>query len=250
MELIVLGHIIGDFYVQTDKIAEKKKSSIKYMLLHCLIYSIIVGTSFFVLNKNISETLWISGFILLTHLVVDLVKRKCDKKTDRCGYMIFIMDQAVHIIILFSIFCMAENSLCNLSGSNSIIHGLDMKTCITIVSAILICAKPAAIFISLVFEVIPKTVEPANETTENELSIETEHAKIGFWIGILEREIILMLGLMGQYGAIGFVLTAKSLARFKQLEDKSFAEKYLVGTLLSALIAIWCIVIYRIDSLI
>ena len=43
---------------------------------------------------------------------------------------------------------------------------------------------------------------------------------------------------MGQLGAIGFVLAAKSLARFKQLDDRDFAEKYLVGTLLSVLIAL------------
>ena len=54
-----------------------------------------------------------------------------------------------------------------------------------------------------------------------------EEIQIGSWIGILEREIMLLLALMGQYGAIGFVLTAKSLARFKQLENKAFAEKYL-----------------------
>lgn len=68
-------------------------------------------------------------------------------------------------------------------------------------------------------------------------------ARIGSLIGILEREIILMLGLMQQFGAIGFVLTAKSLARYKQLEDKDFAEKYLVGTLLSAFIAIGCVIL-------
>ncbi len=38
--------------------------------------------------------------------------------------------------------------------------------------------------------------------------------------------------------AIGFVLTAKSIARFKQLEDKDFAERYIVGTLLSVGIAL------------
>jgi hypothetical protein len=51
------------------------------------------------------------------------------------------------------------------------------------------------------------------------------------------------LGLNGQLGAIGFVLAAKSLARFNQLNDKSFAEKYLVGTLLSVVIALFCITI-------
>lgn len=65
----------------------------------------------------------------------------------------------------------------------------------------------------------------------------------GYLIGVLERVIVLTLGLNGQMGAIGFVLTAKSLARFKQLEVKGFAEKYLVGTLLSMGIALLCILI-------
>lgn len=250
MELIILGHIIGDFYVQTDKIAENKKSSIKYMLLHCMIYTIIVGACFYILNKSIVEMIKISSFILLSHLIIDLIKMKCDKKLNRYEYMIFIVDQAVHIIILFSIFYMVKNNLCNQINGNSIINGLDIRTCITTAFAVLICWKPAAILISLVFKVIPKTVEQADETMENESSNENEGVRIGSWIGILEREIILMLGLLGQYGAIGFVLTAKSLARFKQLENKSFAEKYLVGTLLSAFIAIVCIVICKIDSFI
>ena len=41
------------------------------------------------------------------------------------------------------------------------------------------------------------------------------------------------------------MLTAKSLARFRQLEDKEFAEKYLIGTLLSTFIAIICVAIYK-----
>lgn len=92
---------------------------------------------------------------------------------------------------------------------------------------------------------IPETIEQADQILEVNSKTENEGVKIGSWIGILEREIILMLGLMGQFGAIGFVLAAKSLARFKQLENKSFAEKYLVGTLLSALIAIGNIIMCK-----
>lgn len=90
-----------------------------------------------------------------------------------------------------------------------------------------------------------KKISKFKEIPEKSKS-EKEEAKIGRWIGILEREIILILGLMGQYGAIGFVLTAKSLARFNQLNDQSFAEKYLVGTLLSSFLAIVCIAIYSV----
>ena len=49
-------------------------------------------------------------------------------------------------------------------------------------------------------------------------------------IGKLERLIIAMLVIYGEAGAIGFVLAAKSLARYKQFEDQDFTEKFLVGT--------------------
>lgn len=60
----------------------------------------------------------------------------------------------------------------------------------------------------------------------------------GRTIGFLERAIILTLTLSGAYTSIAFVLTAKSIARYKELENKDFAEYYLVGTLLSTLLAI------------
>lgn len=248
MELIILGHIIGDFYVQTDKIAEKKKNSIKYMLLHCLIYTIVLGMGFYILNRGIAETIKISCFIYLSHLTIDLIKRKCDKKLIKYEYMIFLIDQAIHIAVLFLIVYIAKQQSYFQIDSNLIINGLNIKTCIIAASAILVCWKPTAIFVSLVFKMIPETIEQADETMKANENIENEGVKIGSWIGILEREIILILGLMGQFSAIGFVLTAKSLARFRQLENKSFAEKYLVGTLLSAFIALVCVAIYRINS--
>lgn len=49
--------------------------------------------------------------------------------------------------------------------------------------------------------------------------------------------VILTLVWLDQWSAIGFVLTAKSVARFKELENRAFAEAYLVGTLTSFLVA-------------
>ncbi|MFX1505512.1 MAG: hypothetical protein ACFFDC_05285 [Promethearchaeota archaeon] len=57
-------------------------------------------------------------------------------------------------------------------------------------------------------------------------------------IGMLERGIILTLGLLGEFGAISFVFVAKSMARFKQLEERQFAEYYLIGTLASFFFAL------------
>ena len=63
-------------------------------------------------------------------------------------------------------------------------------------------------------------------------------AKIGATIGVLERLLIVVLVLTGSEAAIGFVVAAKTLARFRQLDDRDFAEYYLLGTLASVAIAV------------
>jgi hypothetical protein len=57
-------------------------------------------------------------------------------------------------------------------------------------------------------------------------------------IGALERAIGLSLVLLGEYGALGLIVAAKSLARFKALEEREFAEYFLIGTLTSLLLAL------------
>jgi hypothetical protein len=63
-------------------------------------------------------------------------------------------------------------------------------------------------------------------------------ARIGATIGALERLLIVVFVLVGAEAAVGFVIAAKTLARFKQLDDRGFAEYYLLGTLASVAVAI------------
>jgi hypothetical protein len=57
-------------------------------------------------------------------------------------------------------------------------------------------------------------------------------------IGVLERVLLYWFIMAGQLGAIGFVLAAKAFTRFKALDDRPFAEYVLIGTLLSACLAL------------
>ena len=59
----------------------------------------------------------------------------------------------------------------------------------------------------------------------------------GRFIGYLERMIVFLLVLSGEVNAIGFVLVAKGIARFQQLDDRAFAEYFLIGTLMSIAMA-------------
>jgi hypothetical protein len=57
-------------------------------------------------------------------------------------------------------------------------------------------------------------------------------------IGALERALAFTLVLLGQYSGVGWIIAAKSLARFRALEDREFAEYFLIGTLASFLLAL------------
>lgn len=73
----------------------------------------------------------------------------------------------------------------------------------------------------------------------HEETIEQGHPNAGALIGSLERIIILLFLSQGQFAAIGFILTAKSIARYnKIIEDPYFSEYFLLGTLFSTIIVV------------
>ncbi|WP_084790032.1 hypothetical protein [Methanobacterium congolense] len=69
---------------------------------------------------------------------------------------------------------------------------------------------------------------------------------VGALIGMLERILIFSLVLVDQYAAISIVFAAKSIARFKELDNRSIAEYYLLGTFLSLTTAVIIGIIFRI----
>ncbi len=62
--------------------------------------------------------------------------------------------------------------------------------------------------------------------------------RIGETIGVLERLLIVIFVLGGAAVAVGLVIAAKTIARFRQLDDRAFAEYYLLGTLASVTVAV------------
>jgi hypothetical protein len=79
----------------------------------------------------------------------------------------------------------------------------------------------------------PGEADPVGEHALNEKEFNT-----GRVVGMLERVIIYIAVLSNQITAIGLVLAAKGFTRFKELENRRFAEYVLIGTLLSAFLAV------------
>ena len=94
--------------------------------------------------------------------------------------------------------------------------------------ALLLIHKPAN-------DLIQKVLAPYRPENKDEYN----DKNIGRFIGTVERIIMLIFLSIGQYSAVGLVLTAKSIARYDKIsKEKDFAEYYLLGTLMSTLIVI------------
>ena len=181
------------------------------------------------------------------------------------------------IIIIAIFFMPARNSIGDWA-SNELFYrffeSIRLYDFLFVSLAFIICTKPAGVLIKLVFISMgiqkpagkdeksisnsgcktrtrnvrpycrggPRCIHLQSVLFRSHLNIERadeKSKKEGFTIGILERLCVLSMAILGQYSAISFVLAAKSLARFKKIEDEpEFAEKYLVGTLMSVVIAL------------
>ena len=233
--ILFVGHIIGDFYLQTDKIAEQKNNGkLMYLFIHGGLYAFSMIAPAIIVFAKI-RIIIIAVIMSVVHFVVDWGKRVYVRHRNN-GMSnkpsIFYIDQIVHIItLIIAAECMALNKYPiepnSFFSSITAETGVEYTIIIKIALIILLNAKPINIFIK-------KLTESFKPAASNSNTV----GGAGALIGCVERWIISLLFGISQYALIGFILTAKSLARYKQLEEASFAEYYLLGTLLSSLCAI------------
>lgn len=228
----LLVHILGDFYFQSDRLADKKKTSYRSVLLHGLIYWVV---SFLCVLPFWSLPLLLSaGMLSCFHWLIDSIKYLYLKKGKReQNAAIYITDQLIHLgsmAVMSSLFIYMGFEFTTSAEVNEFTSAIQLNlfTVLRWTGLILMMVKPANITIK---QLVNK-YKPREDTLFNA-------NKTGALIGALERMIMLLMLSVGQYAAIGLVLTAKSVARYNKIaEDKNFAEYYLLGTLLSVLFAI------------
>lgn len=102
---------------------------------------------------------------------------------------------------------------------------------------LLIVISEANSVIRYIFNLLRIAPSPKDDP-RGKRAVDSDEYKAGRAIGILERMLIYLLVLKGQYAAIGIVLVAKGFTRFKELDERRFAEYVLIGTLLSTLLAL------------
>ena len=235
--ILISVHLLADFLFQTSAYSEKKRKKLKPLLLHCFIYFIVFEIVLLPILQF--KKVFLLGMIIsVLHFFINFTKNKLEKSFPqrRLQIWIFSINQLIHFALLIGM-----NYIFNLENSVSNLYlkleGYEnFKIIVLYTSVFSIIFEPASLFIRKLFTSIsPKIYPKAN----------LEELKAGNIIGKLERIIIAILLFNNQFGVIGFVLTAKSIARFKQMENRDFAEKYLIGTLTSFLIVLISVFILK-----
>ncbi|ERJ13025.1 DUF3307 domain-containing protein [Haloplasma contractile] len=245
----VLGHILADFIFQTNSIATgKQQLKLKFLAKHFLI---VFSTTLIILMLKVDPllALIVSLVIVSIHIIIDIIKALLERELLPKAYVSFLFDQAVHIITLIIVsFIFVKQmtfndynidfmkwiselvSLKDLTGMTEtklVEHYIETLTHIEIyLSILLFFGFGAGIFVGKFLEQLKN------------FNIEETTFKLGRYIGIFERLIILILAANLQFRAIGLIIAAKSLARHEKLDHQHFAEYYLLGTLLNILIGI------------
>lgn len=77
------------------------------------------------------------------------------------------------------------------------------------------------------------------DTPDTDSVIDEQEYNAGRVIGVLERWIIYLVLVTAQnYNVIALIIAAKGFARFRQMDQRPFAEYVLIGTLISTLLTI------------
>jgi len=230
LTLQIIAHILADYFFQTDALATDKNHKgfrSKFLVWHTLIVFALSWLLSFQLKFFVG-----AGIIAITHYLIDGFKPKLNR-SKMLGLYAFFIDQGLHILILAAVAWFYNDY-----------HGLyfyweppiEARTYFVIL-AYMLCLKPANIIIKEIFSVSKIDVALSAKDEQNKESHSHELPNAGKLIGILERLLTLTFILLGQYQAVGFLIAAKSVLRYKDT-DTLKTEYVLIGTMLSFGIAV------------
>ena len=215
--LQLLAHLVSDFYLQTEKSC-KSKADNAFKSRHLYIHALITFACAWLFSLNVGYW-WAALLIAVLHLVIDGLKSVCKNLKGA-----FFIDQLLHLAVI-----VAAVMLFNKVSTIALPTWLPETKVLLWIVAFVFCLRPANFFIQNIFKDAKISIPDGGK--------EDNLPNAGHVIGNVERMLTLVFVMLGQYEAIGFLLAAKSLLRFREA-DTVKSEYVLVGTLLSFGIAI------------
>ena len=224
--LFLTAHIIADFYLQSPNLAAGKERNAKALAWHLAIYAavMLLSTLALTLIQGDPRMMWAGLTLSSLHAAAALLKYIISKtkrmEKPNAQAWLYLSDQL--LLILCAVF------ITNRFTAALPIPGLTLRW-ILLLSLI---HKPA----NVSFKKMLSKYEASGDAVRPDTL-----PGAGAVIGSLDRVLCAIFIGLGQYASIGLIYTAKSIARFKKIEENpKFAEYYLIGTLYSILFVVAC----------
>ncbi|MCF8299140.1 MAG: DUF3307 domain-containing protein [Saprospiraceae bacterium] len=221
-----IAHLLTDFFLQPNRKAREKNDigfKSKFLKWHILIAFILSWLLSLQINFIIGALA-----IAICHWIVDGLKKHINNNT-KIGRYAFFIDQVLHLLFIV-LFVFLFDKYLEIETLLNI--AVNIKY-LLLIALYVLCLKPANIFIKEVFNAFQISISENNDLPN-----------AGKLIGIIERLLVLTFVVLNQYEAVGFLIAAKSILRYKS-EDSLKTEYVLIGTMLSFGIAICLGVIYH-----
>lgn len=216
---LLAGHLVADFPLQPDGwVAQRRERGWRAPALY--------------LNGGLAALLgwafvgrwgawWILPLIGAAHVLIDYVKSRSGDD----GARVFLLDQAAHLAVLLGVAWLLARDAAAPAVP-------DRRAGWALACGALLVWWAAGVFVGL-----------ATRRWHAELPADDRRTlpDAGLWIGRLERALTFVFVLLGQFAAIGFLITAKSVLRIGEVArggDRREAEYILIGTMLSFLLAV------------
>lgn len=218
--LLLICHFVSDFHLQSQTVADRKDTDTVYLGLH------LIGVAFPLLLVTIFvPSIWrVTLLLLFSHAIIDSGKPHVAKWFKWNALVIFLIDQALHISIIFLLARVTKDTMLPAMLAGEVLNSILFLLLIT---------KPTNVVFKLFFQKYQPQGTQKMDTIPG----------AGATIGHLERIVMSICIMFHQFASIGLVFTAKSIARYNKIsESPTFAEYYLIGSLfsiLSVLVAAW-----------
>jgi len=215
---------MGDYYLQSNGLAQSKKDSFKKLVIHAGLYAVVTILFFLVFYRG--EALLLGAIFSFSHFLVDSLKFIAirSKRVNSAQSYVYAIDQILHLLAILILTIIFSDKLLSRDwgvhlATLSVNRGLILRFVLTL----LLISKPVNISFKILFSKFrPKSSSDQSADRSGEI------------IGTLERILIMLMLLANQYTAIWLIFTAKSIIRFdKDNENKGFAEYFLIGTFYS-----------------
>lgn len=226
LALLIAGHVLADYAFQTRRMVEGKRKP-GWLALHVVVVALVqAAVALPFLSPR--AILLIAG-LAFTHAVIDRLKTAAAQPQ---GLRPFLADQAAHVVVLVGVWILWTPMPVWPAPLLPLFEAVvgPWSVVAVVAAAYAFNGHGGAAVVAAVLD-----RHRLDEVTDG---ITEEERSRGRTIGILERVILLTLVILGQWGALGFVIAAKSIARFKDLDQRDFSERYLIGTLASVAVAI------------